>query len=61
MMDKLVEVHIAAKRLKLHPSSIRRMFKKGLLRGFLTGASGTRIRIFESSIEKHMKYEQEEQ
>jgi hypothetical protein len=59
--DKSISAHTAAKRLLVHPCTVRRMFHKGLLHGYLTGTTKTRIRIFESSILEHMTYQKDEQ
>lgn len=55
MKEKTMEVSTVAQRLSLHPATIRRMFAAGLLQGFKTGPSGTRIRIFSSSVDEHMQ------
>ena len=55
MEETLLEVPIVAKRLSLDESTIRRMYHAGVLKGFLTGASLKRIRIYESSVTQHIK------
>jgi predicted site-specific integrase-resolvase len=55
MEETLLEVAIVAQRLSLDSSTVRRMFHAGILKGFLTGASLKRIRIYESSVTQHMK------
>jgi hypothetical protein len=54
MNNRLLDVSIAAKRLAVHPSTVRRMFHGGQLQGILTGPSKTRIRILERSIDSHV-------
>ena len=54
MREKVLEVHVVAQRLQLHPATVRRMFSAGQLEGFKTGPSKTRIRIYESSVQEHM-------
>jgi len=46
---------MVATRLSLDSSTIRRMFHKGILKGFKTGAELKTIRIFESSVVQHIK------
>jgi excisionase family DNA binding protein len=58
-MEKLLEVAIVAKRLSLHSETVRRMFKAGVLAGMRTGPSLSRIRIFESSVSKHIETQQD--
>ena len=55
MEEKLLEVSMVATRLSLDSSTIRRMFHKGILKGFKTGAELKTIRIFESSVVQHIK------
>jgi hypothetical protein len=55
MSEKLLEVGRVAKRLSLHPATIRMMFKNGVLLGIRTGPSSGRIRIFESSLNQHIE------
>jgi len=54
-MEKLLEVSRVAKRLSLDASTIRRMFNKGVLLGIRTDTTGTRIRIYESSVMQHIQ------
>lgn len=54
MNEKLLEVAAVAKRLSLHPATVRRMVKAGVLEAIRTGPSQTRIRIRASSVERHM-------
>jgi excisionase family DNA binding protein len=58
MTEKLLEVSIVAKRLSLHDETVRRMFRNGVLQGTKTGPSKTRIRIYESSVAKHIETQQ---
>jgi hypothetical protein len=55
MEEKLLEVSMVAARLSLDSSTIRRMFHKGILKGFLTGSELKTIRIYESSVMQHIK------
>ena len=55
MEEKLLEVSMVATRLSLDSSTIRRIFHKGILKGFKTGAELKTIRIFESSVVQHIK------
>ena len=55
MEEKLLEASMVATRLSLDSSTIRRMFHKGILKGFKTGAELKTIRIFESSVVQHIK------
>jgi excisionase family DNA binding protein len=57
---KLLEVAVVAKRLGLHPATVRRMFAAGVLHGFKTGPTRSRIRIFESSVADHMQQNAQE-
>jgi hypothetical protein len=52
--DIALDVGAVATKLGLHPATIRRMFAAGQFEGFRTGPSGTRIRIFKSSLMKHI-------
>ena len=54
-METLLEVSMVAKRLLLDESTIRRMYHKGILQGFKTGAELKTIRIYESSVMQHIK------
>jgi excisionase family DNA binding protein len=54
MNNKLLNVSIAARRLSVHPSTVRRMFHGGQLQGIMTGPSKTRIRVFERSVDSHI-------
>jgi hypothetical protein len=53
--EKLLEVHQVAQRLLLDESTVRRMYHKGILKGFLTGSKLKTIRIYESSVMQHIK------
>jgi hypothetical protein len=54
MNNRLLDVSVTAKRLAVSPTTIRRMFHRGLLEGILTGPSKTRVRIFERSVDSHI-------
>ena len=54
MEGKLLDVQIVAYRLQLHPATVRRMYHKGILKGFKTGAELKTIRIYESSVVQHI-------
>ena len=54
MEEKLLEVSMVAARLSLDSSTIRRMYHKGILKGFLTGSELKTIRIYESSVVQHI-------
>jgi hypothetical protein len=54
MEETLLEVSMVAKRLLLDESTIRRMYHKGILKGFLTGSELKTIRIYESSVVQHI-------
>ena len=54
MEEKLLEVHQVAARLSLDDSTVRKMFKKKILKGFRTGPALRTIRIYQSSLEAHI-------
>lgn len=53
--EKLLEVSVVGQKLNTDASTVRRMFHRGVLLGIKTGPSGTRIRIFESSVKAHLE------
>ena len=53
-METLLQVHQVAARLALDDSTVRKMFRRGILRGFRTGPALRSIRIYESSLEAHI-------
>jgi excisionase family DNA binding protein len=55
MNEKLLEVGRVAKRLNLHPATVRKMVKAGVLESVRTGPSKTRIRIPETALLKHLE------
>ena len=55
MEETLLEVHQVAARLSLDPSSVRKMFRAKLLKGIRTGPALRSIRIYQSSLEEHIK------
>ena len=55
MEERLLEVSMVAARLSLDPSTVRRMYHKGILKGCKTGPELKTIRIFESSVVQHIK------
>ncbi len=55
MEETLLQVHQVAKRLSLDNSTIRKMFKKRILKGIRTGPALRTIRIYQSSLEQHIK------
>ena len=54
-METLLQVHQVAKRLSLDPSTVRKMFRKNILKGIRTGPALRSIRIYESSLTQHIK------
>lgn len=52
--EKLLEVSVVGRKINADASTVRRMFHQGILKGIRTGPSGTRIRIFESSVKDHL-------
>jgi excisionase family DNA binding protein len=54
-METLLEVYQVAQRLSLCPSTVRKMVKKRILKAIRTGPALRTIRIYESSLEAHIK------